>query len=146
MGGTGLSAGSGGRLPAEGKTQTKTNIDGLDTIHESIRARHARFEELARRVEEEALMLDTCQKEGEETNYLCGEQFRTKTESDENEEALSPGRHNDTTLHIVKNVLQQTNTEVKPSFRRRSNCFGGLLHTDRKNTDQNKYRRAGCNT
>merc|ERR1712113_802204 len=122
----------GGLLHTERKTQkSKMKTDRLDAIHELIRARHARFEKIARRVEEESEMLDTCQTD-RQANHLCGDTFQTKTEADKTEEALILGKHKDTTLHIVNNGLRQANTEVKPSFRGRSHCFGGLLHNERR--------------
>merc|ERR1712190_517769 len=122
----------GGLLHTERKTQkSKMKTDGLDAIHELIRARHARFEKIARRLEEESEMLGTRQTDGQ-ANHLCGYTFQRKTEADKTEEALILGKHKDTNPHIVNNGLRQANTEVKPSFRGRSHCFGGLLHNERK--------------
>merc|ERR1712190_634911 len=115
-------------IPSE---KSKMKTDGLDAIHELIRARHARFEKIARRLEEESGMLSTRQTDGQ-ANHLCGDTFQTKTEADKTEEALILGKHKDTHPHIVNNGLRQANTEVKPSFRGRSHCFGGLLHNERK--------------
>jgi len=62
------------------------------------------------------MRLDACRREGKEQIQSCCDASLKGSEFDKTEEAVSLGRHKDTPA-IIKNRLQQANTEAKPSLR-----------------------------